>query len=105
MAAVKLAQLDEIPDGGMICRDHGGLQVLLARIGGAVYAMNNVCTHAGAPLAEGELGGEGRYLLTCPWHDAHFDVRTGAVQQDTPWAFDTEVYPVELRGDEVWVEL
>jgi nitrite reductase/ring-hydroxylating ferredoxin subunit len=54
----------------------------------------------------GELGvADSPYLLTCPWHAAHFDVRTGKVYQDTPWATDTESYPVEIAGEDVLVEI
>ena len=105
MPPVKLATLAEIPEGGMICRTHGGRQVALARVEGHVYAIDDVCTHAGASLHEGDLGREGQFLVTCPWHEAHFDVRTGKVHQDTDWAMDTAAYPVEVRGDEVWVDL
>jgi nitrite reductase/ring-hydroxylating ferredoxin subunit len=105
MPAVKLAMLAEIPDGGMICRTHGGRPVMLARVQGRVFAIDDVCTHAGASLHEGDLGREGEFLVTCPWHEAHFDVRTGKVHQDTAWALDTRAYEVELRGDEVWVDL
>jgi 3-phenylpropionate/trans-cinnamate dioxygenase ferredoxin component len=105
MPPVLLARLSEIPAGGMTCRVHGTRQVMLARVGDAVYAIDDVCTHAGAPLHEGDLGREGEFMLTCPWHEAHFDVRTGKVMQDTPWAVDTRAYAVELRGDEIWVDL
>ena len=105
MAEVKIAKVSEIPDGGMICRIHGGRQVLLARVGEEVFAMDDVCTHAGAPLHEGDLGREGAYKVTCPWHDAHFDLRTGEVDQDTPWGFDTETFSVRVEDGDVWVEL
>jgi nitrite reductase/ring-hydroxylating ferredoxin subunit len=105
MPPVKLATLGEIPEGGLLCRSHGSRQLALARVRGEVFAIDEVCTHAGAPLSEGDLGREGEYLLTCPWHEAHFDVRTGEVHQDTRWATDTRAYRVELRGDEVWVDV
>ena len=89
----------------MVCRTHGRHQVLLACVRGEVLAIDDVCTHGGAPLHEGELGRAGDCLVTCPWHEAHFDLRTGRVDQDTAWAVDTRAYRVELRGDEVWVEL
>jgi nitrite reductase/ring-hydroxylating ferredoxin subunit len=105
MPPVLLARLSEIPEGGMVCRAHGGRQVALARVAGEVFAIDDVCTHAGASLHEGVLGQMGDHMVTCPWHEAHFDVRTGKVDQDTQWAMDTRAYPVELRGDEVWVDL
>ncbi|MBZ0111585.1 MAG: Rieske (2Fe-2S) protein [Thermoanaerobaculia bacterium] len=105
MPSIRLASLDEIPEGGMICRSHGEHQVTLAKVKGEVFAIDDVCTHAGAPLHEGVLGGEGDYLITCPWHDAHFDCRTGRADPDTPWGEDAASYTVRLEGDVVWVEL
>ena len=107
MARVKLATVSEIPEDGMIARQHDGRTVMLAKVEGTVYAMDDVCTHSGAPLHEGVLGREqgNPYLLTCPWHAAHFDIRTGKVYQETPWAFDTETYPVTVEGDDVFVDL
>jgi nitrite reductase/ring-hydroxylating ferredoxin subunit len=102
---VLLARLDEIAEGALVCRVHGAQQVLLARVGGEVFALDDVCTHGGAPLHEGDLGRAGDHLVTCPWHEAHFDLRSGRVEQDTPWASDTRAYRVEVRGDEVWVDL
>lgn len=89
----------------MILGEHGDRQVLLAKVDGAIYAMNDVCTHAEGPLHQGDLGREGPYLVTCPYHEAHFDVRDGKVQQDTDWATDTAAYRVEIRDGEVWVDL
>lgn len=105
MALVKLARIDEVPEGGMIAREHGDKQILLAKVEGTIYAMDNICNHAGAELHEGQLGEEGPCLVTCPWHSAHFDVRTGKVHQDTDWASDTETFTVEIQGDEVLVDL
>lgn len=106
MAKVKLAALSEVPEGGMTMREHDGRQVLLAKVDGKIYAMNDMCTHQGAPLHMGELGLAGSpQLLTCPWHAAHFDVTTGKVYQETPWATDTETYPVEVDGEDVFVDL
>ena len=105
MPPVLLARLSEIAEGGMVCRVHGGRAVALARVQGEVFAIDDVCTHAGASLHEGELGRAGDHMVTCPWHDASFDLRSGKVHQDTPWAMDTRAYRVELRGDEIWVDL
>ena len=106
MAKVRLAAVSEIPEGGMTMREHDGRSITLATVDGKIYAMNDVCTHSGAPLHMGQLGAAGSpYLLTCPWHAAHYDITTGKVYQDTPWAVDTEVYPVEISGEDVLVDL
>jgi len=109
MPTVLLARLDELPDGGMIQRRHGLRDVLLARVRGEVFALDDQCTHAGGSLHEGVLScgddGSGDCRVTCPWHEASFELRTGKVHQDTPWATDTRAYRVELRGDEIWVDL
>lgn len=48
--------------------------VVVALVGGQVYAVSGKCPHFGANLAQGFLDG---YHLYCPWHVAAFDIRTG----------------------------
>jgi nitrite reductase/ring-hydroxylating ferredoxin subunit len=107
MAKVKLAKVSEIPEGSMISRIHESNYVMLAKVSGEIYAMDDICTHEEAPLHDGELGEQDNnpYLCTCPWHEAHFDIRNGKVYQDTPWATDTQTFKVEVRGEDVYVEL
>ena len=50
--------------------------VLLVRVAGTPYAVNNICTHADACLHEGRVRG---YRIICPLHGASFDARSGAV--------------------------
>jgi NADPH-dependent 2,4-dienoyl-CoA reductase/sulfur reductase-like enzyme/nitrite reductase/ring-hydroxylating ferredoxin subunit len=58
-----------------------GGKVVLVKIEGEVHALNANCTHYGAPLVKGVVTGDGR--LTCPWHGACFQVKTGDVE-DAP---------------------
>jgi 3-phenylpropionate/trans-cinnamate dioxygenase ferredoxin subunit len=51
-----------------------GVNVLLARVGGSVYATSGMCVHMACPLFTGKLEG---YIVTCPCHDWRFDIRTG----------------------------
>ena len=67
---------EDIPEGGMTTTKAGTREILLARVDGKIYAMDNACGHSGYPLHEGTLDG---YVVTCGWHDARFDVRSGAV--------------------------
>lgn len=107
MAKVKLAKVSEVPENGMIMRIHKSNYVMLAKVKGEIYAIDDICTHEEAPLHDGYLGEheDNPYLCTCPWHEAHFDIRNGKVYQDTPWATDTQTFEVEVRDDDVYVEL
>ena len=94
MAQVKLAKADEIPDGGMIMKEHEGRQILLARIEGQVYAMDNICNHQGAELHEGDLGQEGPHLVTCPWHG--YQYRPEDVQSPPPFTEKVPTYNLSM---------
>ena len=53
-----------------------GVAILLCNVNGDLYAIEDVCTHDGAPLDQGDLDGR---RITCPRHGSVFDVVTGAV--------------------------
>lgn len=63
-----------------------------------VYAVDNRCPHMGFPLHKGSLC-DG--ILTCHWHHARFDVKSGGTLD--PWADDATTYPVEVKEGEVWI--
>jgi NADPH-dependent 2,4-dienoyl-CoA reductase/sulfur reductase-like enzyme/nitrite reductase/ring-hydroxylating ferredoxin subunit len=76
--------------------------VLLVRTGnGDYYALDLKCSHFGAKLNEGVLNGD---KVACPWHDAHFDVKTGAVSSG-PGLNALQSYPVRVVGDKVLVSV
>ena len=51
-----------------------GKRIALCNVNGRFYAIDDVCTHDGGPLDQGELEGN---LVECPRHGAKFDVTTG----------------------------
>jgi nitrite reductase/ring-hydroxylating ferredoxin subunit/uncharacterized membrane protein len=67
---------NELADGEPRRVDVSGARVLLVRRGGEIYAIGEVCSHLGGPLAEGELQGD---VIQCPWHGSRFCVRDGSV--------------------------
>jgi len=60
---VKVGRLGEFPAGRLKKVQLGGEYVLVANVGGKIYAISNTCTHRGGPLDEGELKGN---IVTCP---------------------------------------
>jgi nitrite reductase (NADH) small subunit len=74
--------------------------VAIANVGGKFFAINSICLHQGGPLGEGDLEGS---EVTCPWHGWQYNVTTGRLVQQPD--IGVECYPVEQRGDEVFVDL
>ena len=95
----KVANKDDLKEGDMLKVEVNGKQIVLSMVEGKVYAVDEICTHQGGPLDEGELNG---YDLKCPWHYAVFDVRNGKVSDATVWATNLNSYTVkvdETNGD------
>jgi len=78
----------------------GEKSIALANVGGKFFAINNVCLHQGGPLGEGDLD---RQVVTCPWHGWQFDVTNGQLLTNS--AVTTTCYPVEIRGEDVFVDV
>jgi nitrite reductase/ring-hydroxylating ferredoxin subunit len=74
---VKVAAPADLPPGAACAVRVGDRFVALFNVGGAVHATDNVCPHAGGPLARGRRGGPCGEIVTCPWHGWRFNVRTG----------------------------
>ena len=68
----------ELAEGKMKAVRIKGKPVLLARVGGEVYGVSNVCPHEGCSFQGGILTG---YVLMCPCHGWKFDLRTGEYQE------------------------
>jgi len=81
--------------------------VLLHKHGGQFYATAPMCSHYNAPLRKGvtSSGGKGGGpSVTCPLHDATFDLRTGHVLRG-PGLDGIATYKVEVVNGDVFVDL
>jgi nitrite reductase/ring-hydroxylating ferredoxin subunit len=65
-----------LANGALTATKMGDKEILLAKVDDKIYAIDNACGHLAYPLNEGRLDG---HIVTCIWHFARFDVRTGAV--------------------------
>ena len=98
---VKVAETKEVAPGTGKVVGAEGRSIALFNVAGTFHAIDNTCTHRGGPLGEGDLAGE---VVTCPWHGAQFNVKTGDVLTPPAWT-GVQSFPVQVQGDDVLVEL
>ena len=96
---VRVAEVTELAPGEMKVVECGEDQVLLVNLDGSMYACDNICTHAGAPLNEGSLEGE---LVECPLHGSVFNVTNGEVV-GPPAEDELRVFQVRVDGQDILV--
>jgi nitrite reductase/ring-hydroxylating ferredoxin subunit len=97
---VRATSLPELRAAGRLVTNLGGHTLCLFADGDAVHAVDNRCPHMGFPLHRGSVA-DG--ILTCHWHHARFDLCSGGTFDQ--WADDLRRFPVELRGDDVYVDV
>src|SRR2546427_2840233 len=90
--------LEELKAKGRLVAHGSHRPILVVHDKDRVFALDNRCPHMGFPLDRGSVE-DG--TLTCYWHHARFDLASGCTFD--LWADDVPKYPVEIRGEEVWV--
>ena len=98
---VRVIDVAEVPDPGKTLVEVEGEMVAVFHVGGTFYALDDVCTHDGGPLADGELRD---HKIACPRHGAKFDIRTGAALS-MPAVRPTRAHNVKVEDGGVWVRL
>jgi 3-phenylpropionate/trans-cinnamate dioxygenase ferredoxin subunit len=98
---VRVAKLDALGDPGRELVEIEDRIVVLLRVGGEVFALDDVCTHDGGPLSEGALED---HTIACPRHGAKFDVRDGRALT-MPATRPTVAHQVRVEAGEVFVKL
>lgn len=76
------------------------IPALVLKAGDNFYCVEDVCTHDGQPMTDGEFVG---CELTCPRHGAKFDVRTGSPTM-MPATEPVQTFPVEIRDGSIYVK-
>lgn len=97
---VTVARVGEIALNGVKVVRVGEVAVALFHLEDGYFAIEDVCTHDGNPMAGGCLENG---VIECPRHGAQFDVRTGRVVR-FPAASPVPVYAVRVAGDDIQVE-
>jgi nitrite reductase/ring-hydroxylating ferredoxin subunit len=96
---VKVARIDEVPPGKMKTVSVNGQPVVLANVGGTIYALGGICSHADGPLGRGKLLGA---VVECPFHGGQFEVSSGKAVTP-PATDDVATFAVQIEGDDIWV--
>jgi len=95
-----VARMEDLRGKGCITVHPNGKTLALFLYGERVYALDNRCPHMGFPLDKGSVE-DG--ILSCHWHHARFDLASGGAFD--LWADDIDSFPVEVRADEIYVDL
>jgi glycine betaine catabolism B len=94
---VKVSDTKDIQPSHMKEVQVDGESICIVNVEGKYYAIGNICTHEGGPLADGTLEG---YEVECPWHGSKFDVRTGEVKEP-PASEPESVYQIKVDGNNI----
>src|SRR6202044_4194920 len=71
---VRVCALADVPEDGVLGVEVRDTPIAIARAGGEVPALHDVCSHAEVPLSEGEIiDGE----IECWLHGSTFDLKSG----------------------------
>ncbi len=106
----------EFVDGTIRTVGVNGREIGIVRWNGAMYAVNNLCTHQSGPVCSGILSGRltaaspggmdldtSTPILACPWHGWEFDLRTGRALHDAQHRL--RIFPVRVENGRVLVDV
>ena len=98
---VRICSEADLPQEGQACEViFHKRQFCVARTGGAIAVMDNLCPHKYAPLGQGVVE-DGR--VVCPWHAWAFDVKTGQAQHNKRGT--VQIYQATVKDGALFVEL
>lgn len=96
---VRACSLEEVPVGKCKAVDLQGVKIVLVNTPTGVYALEDSCSHLGAPLSQGFPTKDS---ITCEWHGASFDLKTGEAL-NAPAKEPVAVYEVRINGADIEV--
>ncbi len=97
----QVGAVDQLSESGRLSVILGDeIPALVLKAGDNFYCVEDVCTHDGQPMTDGEFDG---CELTCPRHGAKFDVRTGSPTM-MPATEPVRTFPVEIRDGSIYVK-
>ena len=101
MTSYFLCKTSEVSEGELREFVVKEVEILVVKYAGQIYCLQARCTHAGAPLVEGELNAD---VLQCPWHGSRFNIKNGLVIRG-PAVNQLRMYNCIIEEDRLLVEL
>lgn len=98
---IRVAAVADIADPGKDIFEVDDTLVVLIHAGGQFFCLDDVCTHDGGPLGEGELS---ENAIACPRHGAKFDLKTGK-PLSMPATEATRIHDVKVENGDVFVRI
>ncbi len=89
----------DLPDDSPTAVEAEGRQVMLYRHDGRLYAIDNICSHAGGLLSRGPVAD---LTVTCPLHGSRFALADGCISRG-PANQPQPVLPTRIRNG--WIEV
>jgi len=102
MGKIVACKTADIPPGKMIKVSIDGRDILVANINNEYFATDDSCTHSGSSLSEGKLN---ENTITCGWHAAEFDCKSGKLLKFPAKIRDLTSYNVVIESDNIFVEM
>lgn len=97
---VEAARLDEVPAGTGKTVTIAEKSIAVFNVDGQIYAIDDICPHAGSSLGNGKLDGR---IVTCRSHGMKIDVVTGCFPASEGFAVAS--YPVIVLAGKILVAL
>jgi len=96
-----VANVSDVAPGSATTVTINGELIAIVNCDGQFYAINNICSHAYAELAEGEVDAD-ECTIECPLHGSLFSLETGR-PRTLPAITPVATYPIQIVGDEIQV--
>ncbi len=101
MTWIKAANTKDIKEGNGKELNINGQRIALFFSYFKYYAIQALCRHQDGSLAPGKIEGE---IVECPLHFWHYNIRTGDLL-DYMEGVKLNTYPVEIRKDEIYLDI
>jgi nitrite reductase/ring-hydroxylating ferredoxin subunit len=98
---VKLIDITSVPINGLKYVIVGERELIVFNLKNKFFCYNARCSHAGAPLFEGEIKGN---VIVCPWHGSRFSIVDGT-NTGGPTTEPLNAYSIMIKNNFLYVDI